>query len=532
LLEPALSTVEALRADTPRQDIRMDYFAFRQDYYALALDLLWELHRRAPQAGYDAVAFGVRERRAARELRRQIGMQALPASPVQDAGLVDDLRRLADQYRIDGNRTGERVDGEQQQALESLLARWYRAQEPPATSSTLAPVATSPRALTADSLLLAYALGEERSYLWVLSAETQEWVALPGRREIEALAEDFGREILNLRQRRQDRRVKLGRQLSGLLLAPVAGHLRNQRLVLILDGALAAVPFAALPLPGDPSADNDAETFLIERHEIVSLPSLGILEALRRRAEARPPLRGYAVFADPVFDPRDDRLGDGSGEIASSTEGPWAELQRSEEALGASYRQRLEGTAQEAKAIAAITGLSTLMVTGLEARRETLLEKAPAGFAVLHLATHALLHPEAELSGVVLSLVDAAGHPQDGFVRAFEISQLSLPADLVVLSACETGLGEQIPGEGTLSLTWAFLNAGATRVIDSLWRVSDQRSADLMEFFYRAHVQRGLSPTAALQDAQRQMLARPGSLPYDWAGFRLQGDWRPIENPE
>jgi CHAT domain-containing protein len=134
-------------------------------------------------------------------------------------------------------------------------------------------------------------------------------------------------------------------------------------------------------------------------------------------------------------------------------------------------------------------------------------------------------HPE--LSGIVLSLVDEQGRPQNGFLRLHEIYNLELPADLVVLSACQTGLGKEIKGEGLVGLTRGFMYAGAARVAASLWKVDDAATAELMRRFYFEMLKNGLSPTAAMRRAQIEMAGQKRwRSPYYWAAFTVQGDWR------
>jgi CHAT domain-containing protein len=134
-------------------------------------------------------------------------------------------------------------------------------------------------------------------------------------------------------------------------------------------------------------------------------------------------------------------------------------------------------------------------------------------------------HPE--LSGIVLSLVDEHGEPRDGFLRAHEIYNLKLSADLVVLSACQTALGKEIKGEGLLGLTRGFMYAGAPRVVASLWDVKDEATAELMKRFYRAMFKENLSPAAALRAAQVSMWKEKRWVPpYYWAAFVMQGEWR------
>ena len=132
-----------------------------------------------------------------------------------------------------------------------------------------------------------------------------------------------------------------------------------------------------------------------------------------------------------------------------------------------------------------------------------------------------------ELSGVVLSLFDRKGRPQDGALRLHEIYNLKLNADLVVLSACQTALGKEVRGEGLVGLTRGFMYAGAQRVAATLWRVDDSATAELMSHFYRFMLKDKLSPSAALHAAQLEVMKQKRwQAPYFWAGFVLIGDWR------
>jgi CHAT domain-containing protein len=149
-------------------------------------------------------------------------------------------------------------------------------------------------------------------------------------------------------------------------------------------------------------------------------------------------------------------------------------------------------------------------------------------YRMVHLATHGLLDSEhPELSGVVLSMVDEKGTTVDGFLRLEDIYNLNLPADLVVLSACQTGLGKEMRGEGLIGLTRGFMYAGAPRVVVSLWSVDDRATAELMKRFYRAMLVDKLRPAAALRSAQMELRNESQwSPPYYWAGFVLQGEWK------
>jgi len=151
-----------------------------------------------------------------------------------------------------------------------------------------------------------------------------------------------------------------------------------------------------------------------------------------------------------------------------------------------------------------------------------------AKYRIVHFATHALLDSQRpELSGIVLSLVDEHGRPQDGFLRLHEVYNLNLPAELVVLSACQTGLGKEVKGEGLIGLTRGFMYAGATRVTASLWKVDDAATAELMTHFYLQMLKQKLQPAAALRGAQVKMWKQNRwRSPYYWAAFTIQGDWK------
>ena len=149
-------------------------------------------------------------------------------------------------------------------------------------------------------------------------------------------------------------------------------------------------------------------------------------------------------------------------------------------------------------------------------------------FRSIHIATHGLLNTvRPELSGVVLSLVDESGHPQDGFLRLQDIYNLRLSADLVVLSACQTALGRPIAGEGLVGLARGFMHAGAPRVVATLWKVDDSATAELMKRFYRSMIEEKAPAAQALRAAQRALARdRRFASPFYWAGFTLQGDWK------
>ncbi|MGH9332512.1 MAG: CHAT domain-containing protein, partial [Vicinamibacteria bacterium] len=375
--------------------------------------------------------------------------------------------------------------------------------------------------LDSDTLLLEYSFGEERSFLWAVTHRSVESHVLPGRDEIESRARRVY-ELLTVSHRRQRRReTELALEdLSRILLGPL-GALDAERIAVVSDGALQFVPFAALAVDGRP---------LLERHEVVHLPSASVFSALRREHEARPPApRALAVIADPVLERDDPRVASGASNPGDGSEPATGDLLRSIADTGLASVVRLPFTRDEAEAVLAMAGEEeTLRALDFDASRKTVVSGELSQYRLVHFATHGILnsrHPE--LSGLVLSLVDSMGRPIDGFLRLYDVYALKLRADLVVLSACRTALGEEVDGEGLTGLVRGFMYAGAPRVIAALWDVRDESTAELMKRFYRGLLDDGLSPSRALRNAQLHLASSERfGAPYYWAGFVLQGEWR------
>jgi CHAT domain-containing protein len=303
------------------------------------------------------------------------------------------------------------------------------------------------------------------------------------------------------------------------------------------------LPFGALPVaqrrqPGGPNREASrlsGSRPLIADHEIVALPSVSVLAALRlARGPGRVAEKAVAVLADPVFEASDSRVAAAEARrkapsVEQTSAVASAELQRSVRDFGSGGFRRLRSSRQEAEAIAALAPSGrVLKALDFAASRATAAGTALGDYRIIHFATHGLIntqHPE--LSGLVFSLVDENGKPLDGFLRLNEIYNMNLKAELVVLSACQSALGKDLRGEGLVGLARGFMYAGAPQVAASLWSVEDQATAELMKRFYRRLLGGGSKPAAALRAAQLEMLnERQWASPYHWAGFVIQGDWR------
>jgi CHAT domain-containing protein/tetratricopeptide (TPR) repeat protein len=569
-IEAALAITETLRLQIASRQLRASYFGATQQRHELYIDVLMRLHRLHPSEGHDVSALGASERARARGLLEMLAEASADINEGIDAALLERERSLQKrinagaeyQYRLLSEKhTREQVEAAKRE-LDSLIDESRQVEaEIRKTSPHYAELKYPQplglpeiqRMLDSDTLLLEYSLGEERSYLWAVTPNGVKSFELPKRAEIEALARQ-SYEWLAAGETGDQLRARLTRpaaktqewatDLSRILLGPVASSLGGKRLVIIADGALQYIPFAALPSPVPDRTSKTYRTYkaspLIASHEIVSLPSASSLAALRREIAGRAPApMTVAVIADPVFEEGDGRIKKNGGNVATRN-GKQAEravagqeVFRSALEVGAADAeqrlQRLTFSRREANEITELAGAgASFKALDFAANRSTALGPDLSRYRIIHFATHGLLnsqHPE--LSGVVLSLVDEEGRPQDGFLRLNDIYNLKLAADLVVLSACKTGLGKEIKGEGLVGLTRGFFYAGAPRVVASLWKVDDRATAELMNLFYRRMLRDGLSPAAALRRAQIDMCKLPRwAAPYYWAGFTLQGEWK------
>ena len=522
-----LAIVEDVRPTVLREDLRTAYFATAQEHFDLHIRLLTE-------AGEPGEAWVAAERARAQALRDLLveagaGLRrgAEPALVERERALRRRLNALESARSEAAEAGGPRLATLREQlhaAVEDLeRLRGEIRRQSPAYAALTAPdplplAELQGELLDADTLLLEYRLGEEESWLWAVTRHSFDAFSLPPRREIEAVALEAARWTRSLRW--SGRYPPPLCELSRTVLGPVADLLGERRLVVVADGALEEVSFAALPAPGDAAACAEAEP-LVAAHEVVHLPSAAALAAQRRLLVDRRPAPGWlAMVADPVYGRDDRRLGRPrtGPRPAALTRWPTTRF------------ERLPHSGEEADAVLrGLPGSKVFVARGAGSSKRAVTGGALAGHRIVHFATHGVLDPERPLlSFLALSRVSADGRAVDGDLYAHEIYDLELPAELVVLSACDTAGGRHVRGEGLVSgLPRAFLYAGAARVLVSLWPVQDRSTRDLMDFFYRGLIEQGLPPGRALQEAQRS-LWKSGRPPYQWAGFVLQGDWRPL----
>jgi len=580
-IEQAISIIESMRANISSQELRSSFFASQQEFYQSYIDVLMRMKRQNPAASFDALALEVSERAIARALLELLTESRADIRQGVDSSLLERERSLqkllnakatAQFGLLNGKHTPEQAEAAAKE-IDSIITEYeelraqIRARNPRYAAltqpQTLGLAEIQRQALDPDTLLLEYSLGDEASYLFVVSQTSITSHRLPKRAEIEAVARRV-RELLTGPQpqpgdteAKYQARVKEAGEsywtqaaaLSRMLLGPVASQLGKKRLAIVADGALQYIPFAALPAPssgndGGRNSGVEPQPLFVD-HEIVSIPSASTLATLRRETAGRKPVeKSIAVLADPVFTDDDTRVRRDVGKAVAKEKTRSADsdgmdivslqITRSGQETGVIGAEggfgRLLGTRREAAAISALVPeRERMQALDFEASRATALRPELGEYRIVHFATHGMLnnvHPE--LSGIVLSLVDKEGRQQDGFFRLQDIYNLKLPAELVVLSACQTGLGKEVKGEGLVGLTRGFMYAGAPRVVASLWKVDDRATSELMKRFYQGMLgQERLRPAEALRQAQLSIWKqKQWREPYYWAAFVLQGEWK------
>jgi len=548
------------------REVRSTFRSKHTDYYISYADLLVEQKK-------SELAFEVLERSRARTSLELLASAHIDIRQGAPPALLDQERLLLATLKAKTNRKVGLLEGkhsdkqlaEVNQEIDAVLKQYQHVEGQIRTSSPRYAALTQPQPLWAkevqqevldsDTVLLEYALGEKRSLVFLVTPTSLDAYELPKRADIEICARQVyesltsrGRSVRGETARQRTERIakaeaeyhKASLALSQMILGPVTTYLGHKRLLVVTDGGLAYIPFQILPIPGP--NPTDPAVSLIAEHEIVNLPSASVLAMLRQQTHDRKEApKEVAVLADPVFDRNDPRVADkkqiASAAPASGPEPIPALPERLLRSLGdvggereaGSGMPRLVFTRKEADSVIATTDPGTGMeALDFQANRNLVLSKELGQYRIVHFATHGLLdneHPD--LSGLVFSLVDEQGNPQNGFLDLEDIYNLDLPVDVVVLSACETALGKEIRGEGLVGLTRGFMYAGAPRVVASLWKVDDAATADLMTRFYKAMLHDHLRPAAALRQAQLDMSKeKRWTNPYNWAAFTIQGEWK------
>ncbi|HZT78453.1 MAG TPA: CHAT domain-containing tetratricopeptide repeat protein [Vicinamibacterales bacterium] len=576
-LDEAIQIAESTRGRLQSQALRTSFGGTLQDYYDDAIALALQMHAAAPEARQDVRAFELFERSRARSLADLLSERGIDVTAGLDAALVAEQRGLQRQLAArdsalrdlgaDPSRRGrataiEREIAEIERRLAVVDGR-IRASSPrfaalahpePATLAETQQLLDDRTVLVAFDVAASCGWAVTRSSILLFALSSTSRIDLLAHRLLEAIQTSRQQDLRTDGEARGRELDRGARELSDALLGPIGDRLttvwRTSRLAIVASGSLEFVPFSVLPVPRR-LAGGTLER-LVDRHDIVQLPSVSILAALRRQ----PPVtaKGVAVIADPVYasdDPRVHVAGPSTlPSVSSLHEGHAVPVRRAGARRGAESArpdaidrvlrsaaddssrgglERLVFSRDEANAIASLASRRRVFeALDFAANLPVMSTPAVSGARIVHIASHGLFnstHPE--LSGIVLSLVDDRGRPRNGVLHLYDVLNLKLAADLVVLSGCQTALGPQMRGEGLTGISRAFMYAGARHVVASLWAVDDRATAELMRRFYRALLVDGRRPAAALALAQRDLSADSRwHSPFYWAGFTLIGDWR------
>ncbi len=564
-IEEALNLIEGFRSEMTSNDLRDSFSTTIYDYYKAYIELLMQRQKIEPDKNFAELALQANERARARGLLNLLTESNIDIRQGVNESLLNKEKelgnsltaRLENLTKVLSKKSDTVKISELKNEIEQLRSDYEQTRAQRRRQSPRYSALTQPKTLPLneiqkevldnDSVLLEYALGEEKSYLWIVSKDNFRTVELTAKSVIEKTARQFY-EALTARNKqvefetaneRADRIFiadsdlhKFSKELSEQILAPALPFLENKRLLIVADGALQYIPFASLTVSDSKIESQKTrikDRFLVEEHEIVNLPSASALAILRREMNGRPlATKTLAVLADPIFDKTDERF-----QLTAEKNNPKTEFvavsqkhPRSREISGFDL-PRLPFTRREADSISALISENQKeKKLDFAANRSSAMSPELAKFRYVHFATHGFINNEnPELSGIVFSMIDENGKDQDGFLRVNDIFNLKLPAELVVLSGCRTGLGKEIRGEGLVGMTRGFMYAGARRVVVSLWDINDEGTSELMGNFYRQMFSKKLSPSSALRQSQISMLKdKRWQNPYFWATFTLQGE--------
>ncbi|HEX7774139.1 MAG TPA: CHAT domain-containing protein [Pyrinomonadaceae bacterium] len=588
----SLSTIETLREGSLRADeSRTTFLASIKDVFDeaasayAAMALLANTATGTPLSGkaleYASEAFRVNEQSRARSLLDLLSETDAAITEGVPAELLKRKQENLDrQQDIADILTGINVSTEELKKkpseldaeLEKLQTEYEEIENQIRTASPRYATLTANKPLTLaevqqnvlddQTVLVEYALQTEDSYLFVASKSAVNLFKLPARANVDKLAMDLRAQLIPSKLQRRIVGIDVAEANRGLgiasaapedvapfvaasnalykvVLEPAAGMIGDKRLMVVADGALNYIPFEVLLKTPD-SGDFSSLAYLVKSNEVVYAPSASVVGTIKQQ-RTKATGRSMLIIADPVFNSNDARAQKRAATPATDAEVRGLGIQSAVADVSGTTPApnpqmeglplaRLNGTRAEADQISKLaktSGSQADVWLDLDANEDNLTARDVSKYRIIHVATHGLLNAERpQFTGVVLSLVGNKTH--DGFVRTDEVFNLRLGSPLVMLSACETGLGKEKRGEGVMGLTRAFMYAGAPTVGVSLWSVADKSTADLMTDFYRRLLSTGEGTTSssALRGAQLAMISgKKYSAPFYWAPFVLVGDW-------
>jgi len=517
----SIAIIEDIRSKINMEELKASFLGTdkRIEPYQQIIDLFIKMSRTSPEKGYEGQAFNYLERAKARAFLDSLEVAGIDISQHvdfklrnRDKEIAGELSKLYTSLALPG--LPERKKREllkDIQALETEYGSLKR--EIRLTSPTYADLhypeiitlaETQKGLLDSKTAIWAYSVGKDSSYVFVLTRKHLKAAALPPRDKIQAQITAYLKVITD----KDNHDFKVGLEL-GRALMPFDMDRGISNVIIVPDDWLNFLPFEALP------TGEGVRGWLIQKYRISYVPSISSYREMLRRREARTgktPLDLLAV-GNPLPGPQDAGL----PTLEPSPSGGQVPAGGSREVSG------LKFSGLEIRTIAARFKKEKIHVaTGALATEKELKALPLDQFKILHFATHAYIDDKNPVRSYLLLSPDKSGE-EDGFLQTREIFNLKVNADLVTLSACQTGLGQFYRGEGIEGLSRAFAYAGASGVLMSLWSIDDQASSQLMMRFY-IHLKSSDSITEALQKTKVELI-KSGALshPYYWGGFILSG---------
>lgn len=566
-IKKAIEIIENNRVKFDTPEIKSAYFATKNDYYSLYISLLMNYFQKTKNIKYSEKALEINEKWHARSLLDVLGESQITnhnVSSKEDKSLIlkkDTLQKLLrskiekEIEVISAGYSEEELSKYKNEIIKlkndliSVESEIRKNKSPLGQYKNSKPLtAQDIRNLVSDkTLILSYHIGKENSYVWGITSKSMQAISLGNSAEITSLSKkihialaaratwlDFeDDEVRNQRIAQADKEyLGLLYRMTKIILTPLSNLFREcNKIVIVTDGNLNYVPFGALNSP-DSLQNLGNYAPLITTHEIITIPSVSSVFMMRQQPNRQTKdIVSVAAFADPIFtsdDPRIEKIQKSLNEKPMEETLAYSNVQRvigKMSVFRGNELTRLNWTRNEVMELKKLSPNSKVWLDS-KATLSELMKVSSYDFDILHLASHGvfnLVHPE--LSGIILSLLDKNGNKIPGFLNSKDVANLKAP-EIVVLSACSTALGKDVPGEGVAGLAQAFICAGAKKVVTTLWNINDQATSELMKEFYTNLLIKKMSVSESLRQAQLHMFqTQQYKHPYYWSAFTVQGEF-------
>ena len=548
----AISEIEKVRGTLGVEEFKSGFLENKTKVYENLIGVLAEQHRKNPEKHFAEQGFFYSEKARARSFLDLLAESRANITSRISAQLKARERKILGQ--IASTQTKLRQPGLNDDQWKQLSAQLQKQEEEfrklkrdmrkanPNYANLVYPQPyrlnqVRKRIIDENDALLEFSLGDSSSFVWVVTESTVKLYQLPGREEIEIAVRDYLKTIsrpISLTNPLAKHRA-LGHKLYQKLMGNFTSDLQGKTsLIIIPDGILFYLPMESLI--AEQTNSSDAIRYLINDYTISYAPSASVLCFVKKNKSIHPAERkALLAFGDPYFGDSDIVAIRGDEFLADTINNKFEDMEiRADVLTRGLYEQRgfkfkrLPFSGTEVSEISSSFPASQSRVyLGESAKEEVVKSIDLANYQYLHFATHGIIDQEiASRSGIVFTLDDDP--KEDGFLQMNEILNLKLDADLVTLSACQTGLGKLQRGEGMVGLTRAFIYAGTPAVVVSLWNINDRSTAKFMKYFYQ-FLKDGKRPAAALQSAKKEMLLSQRKSyhhPYNWAPYVIVGDSR------